>query len=313
MIPGLSNYPQGFGNGVTIRGLPVLNTHGGSVFWVDSATGGDGNRGTFDRPFSTLDYAIGRCTANHGDIIMLKENHAETITGASGITGDIAGITIIGLGTYNQRPRFLMDGGTSVSFVISAADTTVQNCVFASGHSNVVTCFDITAKGATLLGLEFENNTTNEDFLTPIKVTSTTSNAGDGLKVVGCRWLTTDVDDLEFIEINGDLRGLVVHQNFICTSGTASPLILSAGTKDLTAARITENILQSAGTANDLMIDNGGSGNTGIVAYNLCGNLDVTGAQVFGVATGLQFFQNFMTSTSTESGGLQLTADTPNS
>lgn len=309
----MSVFPQGFAGGVSIQGLPLVNMYSGQVLWVDSATGSNGNKGTRERPFATLDYAIGRCNANKGDKIIIKENHAETITGAGGITADIAGITIIGLGTYNQRPRFLMDGGTTVSFVVSAADVMVQNLVFASGHSNVVTCFDVTAVGATFIGVEFGNNTTNEDFLTPIKVTSTVNNAGDGLRIEGCRWITSDADDLEFVEINGNLDGLVFRHNFMCSIGTASPAILTAGTKILTNADICHNRIQNANTSGDIFINNGGTGNTGLVSYNIAGNLDVTGAQDFGAATGLQFFENYMTSTSTESGGLQLTADTPNS
>ena len=310
--------------GLTPRGLKARGRYlvpaidqGGNTYYVNSAASNASNNNdgrSVDYPLATLDGAIGKCTANQGDRIVLLANHAETIAGASGITADIAGISVIGLGTYNQRPRFLMDGGTSVSFVVSAADFSIENCVFASGHSGVVLCFDVTAVGATFIDVEFVNNTTNENFLTPIKATGTTDNEANGLKIVGCRWLTTDADDLEFVEINANLDGLVFQHNYINTAGTACAGILCAGTKVLSGALITHNFVQSAATSGDLFIDNGGStGQTGFVAYNLIGNLDTSGAQVLGVATGLQFFENYMTSTSTESGGLQLTADTPNS
>ena len=95
-MPGLTSYPNGFPGGVAIHGMPVLNTYSGNVYWVNSASGGDGNKGTRARPFATLDYAIGRCTANNGDIIMVMANHAETITGVAGIALDVAGVTVIG-------------------------------------------------------------------------------------------------------------------------------------------------------------------------------------------------------------------------
>ncbi|MCK4815623.1 hypothetical protein KA005_07630, partial [bacterium] len=72
----ISNYPKGFANGINLRGLPILNTYPGKVFWVDSETGSDGNKGTFDRPFGTIDYAVGRCTADRGDVILVKANHS---------------------------------------------------------------------------------------------------------------------------------------------------------------------------------------------------------------------------------------------
>ena len=82
----ISNYPNGFANGVNIRGVPVLNTYGGNVFWVDSGAGSNGNKGTFDRPWATIDYSIGKCTASNGDVVMVKPGHAETLA-ADGLQG----------------------------------------------------------------------------------------------------------------------------------------------------------------------------------------------------------------------------------
>lgn len=307
----ISNYPNGFNSGVSIRGLPVLNTYAGTVYWVDSATGSNGNRGTYDRPFASLDYAIGRCTANKGDTIMIKPNHAETITGAGGITADVAGINIIGLGTYNQRPRFLMDAGTTVTFLISAADVLVRNLVFASGHADVATCFNVTGVGASIIECEFVDNVADENFVTPIKATGA-ANTADGLRIIGCRNITLDANAAEFLEITDNIDHLVVLDNVhYVTGSTAGPLILSAGTKIQRYADIGWNRVQNANTANDLFIDNGGATNSGLVYNNYVGNVDVTGAQTFGAATGMQFFENLSTSTSTETGALAQAADTP--
>lgn len=299
------------------NGSPVMPQQeflAGTTFYVDSSLAASGDGRSPEGAKTTLSAALALCTANKGDKIIVMPNHAETITGAGGITASTAGVSIIGLGRGNQRPRFLMDAGTAVTFLISAADVYVENLVFASGHSGVVTCFNITAAHAWLYGIEFENNTTNENFLTCIKATSTSDNNADGLRVVGCRWITSDADDLEMIEINANLNGAVIAENFMCSAGTASPLILCAGTKVLSGALIINNIIQNANTSGDIFINNGGStGQTGIVAYNLAGNLDTTGAQDFGAATGLQFFENYETSTSVASGGLYPAADTPTS
>lgn len=309
----MSVFPQGFAGGVSIQGLPLVNMYSGQVLWVDSATGSNGNKGTRERPFATLDYAIGRCNANKGDKIIIKENHAETITGAGGITADIAGITIIGLGTYNQRPRFLMDGGTTVSFVVSTADVMVQNLVFAAGHADVATCFNVTGVGCTLAGLDFVDNVADENFVTPIKATGA-ANTADGLKIIGCRNITLDANAAEFLELTDNIDHLVMKYNtHFVTGSTAGVFILSAGTKIQRFADIGYNIVQNANTANDVFIDNGGATNSGLVYNNYVGNLDVTGAQVLGAATGMQFIENYLTSTSTESGAVAPTQDTPNS
>ena len=111
-MPGhMSNYPGGFNFGLTIRNMPVINIHGGNVFWVHSGTGSDGNPGTFSKPFATLSYAVGRCTASQGDMIFAKPGHAETVT--STIVVNVAGVSIIGIGNGTNRPNLTQ--GTSGS------------------------------------------------------------------------------------------------------------------------------------------------------------------------------------------------------
>lgn len=301
----LTNYPGGFAGGVSIRGVPVLNAHAGEVFWVNSATGSDGNKGTRDRPFSTLDYAIGRCTANNGDIIMVMPNHAETITGAGGITADVAGITIIGMGTYNQRPRFLMDAGTTVSFLVSAADVAVKNCVFAAGHADIVTCFDVTAVGFTLEDCEFVDNVANENFLSAVKATGTTNNEADGLYVARNRFLSADAATLGFVILAADVEGLVMVDNVVVSEGTGLATMLTCLTgKDVKRCFIARNFLSSKATSGNLFISNdtASPNNSGIIAHNRCRHADVTGAHTLGAVGGCGFFDNLSASTDAVSG-----------
>ena len=286
--------------------FPTAMVRSGTVFWVNSATGvDDANHGTKpSEPFDTLDYAIGKCVANHGDVIVVMENHEETITGVGGLAFDVAGITVIGLGTYNQRPRFLMDGGTTVTAAISAADVTLQNLVFAAGHASVVVCIDITAVCASLLDLEFVNNTTTEMFVTPIKSTSTTDQTASGLRVIGCRWYDVETTPKEFIELNADVDNIVVLYNHICLpAGTVAPLILAATGKDIKGGLIAWNDVQNASTANKLFIDTDTTVNTGIIAHNRCKHKDVTTSHLlFAADIGMLPFDNLSNSAATTSG-----------
>jgi len=306
----LSSYPEGFGSGVIIRGAPIANMFAGNTYWVNSATGSDTGKGTRERPFATLDYAIGRTTADQGDVIFVAPNHAETITGAGGITADVAGISIIGLGSYNQRPRFLMDGGTTVTFVVSAADVTIRNIVLASGHLLVATGFNVTGAGCWIDQVEFQDNTTAENWGSPVKATGA-ANTADGLKVTNCRWtpLVATVNALEFVEITDDIRDLVIANNFIAHEGTASPLVLQAGTKIMQTVQIVGNHLSHKMTAGDLAFDNGGSTNSGVIANNYVGHADVTGAHAMGAVAGCRFFENYSVSTDALSGLLLPAAD----
>src|SRR3990167_3268831 len=77
----------------------------GRVFWVAPAasytvegrsySASDGNDGLSpERAFLTVDYAVGQCTANVGDVIvMLNGAHSVSAT----IAVDVAGITITGI------------------------------------------------------------------------------------------------------------------------------------------------------------------------------------------------------------------------
>jgi hypothetical protein len=287
------------------NGAPVLPQSeflAGTSFYVDSGLSAAGDGRSPAGALATLDAAFALCTANKGDKIIVMPNHAETITGAGGITADVAGVTVIGLGRGNQRPRFLMDAGTAVTFVISAADVTVHNLVFAAGHADIVTCFDITAAYATISACEFVNNVVDENFLTEIKATSTTDNNADGLTVIGCRAMTIDASGVEFLELNADVNGLVFNDNFISKdAATAAAGIFCATGKDLRDCQVLRNILIVGNTAGDLLIDNDTAVNSGVVAYNLVGHHDVVGAIVVD-CDGVRQFENYSNASDTASG-----------
>jgi len=127
MLPALSNYPSGFGQGVSIRGVPIVNSHAGKVFWVDSNGGSNGNKGTFDRPFSTIAYAVDQCRANKGDVIYVKAGHSESISTAD-IDVDVNGVSIVGLGAGSSRPTILFTGTTdTTTFDISSNNVLLHN------------------------------------------------------------------------------------------------------------------------------------------------------------------------------------------
>src|SRR5271169_1902051 len=86
--PTPSNFPNGFANGITVRGIPLLQAQPGQVFWLNnsgagiagSSSGSDGHPGTFTRPFATRQYASTKCVDGRGDIIMVAPGHYETIS-----------------------------------------------------------------------------------------------------------------------------------------------------------------------------------------------------------------------------------------
>ena len=107
----------------------------GNIYFVDSGSSTGGTSAGFgnspDAPFTTIDSAINQTTANNGDVIYVMAGHSETLTGASAITCDVAGVTIIGLGRGTARPTLLLDAGASVSIVVSAANVRWENVIFS--------------------------------------------------------------------------------------------------------------------------------------------------------------------------------------
>ncbi len=151
---GPANYPSGFTTGITIRNVPVSITHPGKVFWVNNSSvlaqggigGSNGNDGTYQRPFSTLDYAIGRCTAGRGDVIYIMPGHAESLTAADGVDVDVADVRIIGLGRGLKRAKFTYDNSAG-EFVIGAANVRIENLWFVPSVTGITKAIDVEAAG----------------------------------------------------------------------------------------------------------------------------------------------------------------------
>jgi len=158
MLSTISNYPNGFGNGVTVRNMPILNAYPNKLFWVHSGTGSDGNAGTFDRPFSTIDYAIGRCTASRGDIIYVKAGHTETVAAAAGIAVDVIGVSIIGLGNGALRPTLNLTA-TASTITLSAASCLLQNLLITGGVDAVVSHTVVSAADCAIIDCEYRDVT----------------------------------------------------------------------------------------------------------------------------------------------------------
>ncbi len=134
----ISNYPAGFLNGVLIRGIPIVNTYSGRIYWVSSTTGSNGNHGkTPQKPFATLNYAIGRCRANWGDIIFVMPAHVETLSLAGAIACNVAGISILGLGSGAARPTFTFSA-VDATMLVSATSVTIENIVIRPSVNGVV-------------------------------------------------------------------------------------------------------------------------------------------------------------------------------
>jgi len=152
-----------------IGGIPFLDKTelitSGRVFWVGSGTGSNSaaNAGRDPRlPLASIDYAIGLCTANKGDVIYVMPGHAETISAAAGINCDIAGISIIGLGNGTNRPLITLGTATTADFDINAANVLVKNLQFTSAIDSLENFITVGANNATIEDCYFYTASTYE-------------------------------------------------------------------------------------------------------------------------------------------------------
>lgn len=162
-----SNFPNGFADGLSVRGVPLLNAYPGKVFWVNNSTvvgdgavaGSNSNPGTYQRPFASIDYAVGKCTANRGDIIVVMPGHVETVTAAGGLDLDVAGVAIIGLGTGTKRAQINFTTATTADMDVDAANITLINLLFTGGIDALAGPIDINASDCSLINCEYRDVT----------------------------------------------------------------------------------------------------------------------------------------------------------
>lgn len=108
----------------------MLLTMKGNMYFVHSGTGSAYSAGTdIESPMATLDDAVNKCTANQGDIIIALPGHAETITAASAIDIDVAGIKIYGIGEGEDRPKITFGTDVDASIEFAANSTVFKNFI----------------------------------------------------------------------------------------------------------------------------------------------------------------------------------------
>ncbi len=285
----LSNYPNGFRYGVSIRGVPLTLTHPGQVFWVGNSSvlspgargGSNGNDGTYNAPFSTLEYAMSRCVANRGDIIFIKPGHTETIADATTLTCDRAGIAIVGLGQGNLRPTFTFTTATTANIPVTAANITIHNLLFVANFAAVVSVFTLSAAPEFVVdGCEFRDTSSSLNFVAIVTTVVSTNN--DGLvftnnKVFG---LGTTAGTTP-IKIAATHSRLTINDNLIVLAVlNNTSAVLAHGALVVTNLEMSRNKVFRPNTdsvSGGLLITTSSTTNTGMVADNYVGCADVAG------------------------------------
>lgn len=319
---GISSFPNGFANGLSVRGMPINIAYPGKVFFLNNSSvlapngvgGSDSNLGTYKAPFSTLSGALSACTANRGDIIMVMPGHAESIVTSSTLTVSKAGVAIVGLGVGALRPTFTYITNTTATINVTAANVSFINCLFVANLAAVVAAFTTTtAKGFVLSDCEFRDSASNLNFKLIVD-TNTTSNDTDGLTIEKCKFNGLGATSgSALVQMDGTNARITIKDNYIKHAATSTAGVMPIATgKLVTFLDMRNNIIDLVGAAaatTGIIITTNGSTNSGVIQGNYITSLDDTTEILVTAASGFMLTGNYYSSDRDKSGYLLPAAD----
>ena len=225
-----------FPNGVSSFGMPLIGSGPvfttGKVFFVHKGGSDDNIGDNPDFPLATIDKAVGKCTANKGDYIIVMPGHTENIVAAAGLDLDVAGITVLGIGSGDSRPAVSLITATTADIDVDADDITVKNIIFKAGIDALAVIFDINKKQFTLEDCEFREGSAIQ-WLTAIEIGGV-ANEADRATIRRCKFVSytlgannaiklaavSDEVTIEDCVIDGDFADAGIHNPtaLVCTN-----------------------------------------------------------------------------------------------
>jgi hypothetical protein len=320
-----SNYPHGFTNGVTIRGMPITIAYPGKVFYVnntsvlaatdDGVGGADStSAGTYQRPFATIDYAIGQCVANRGDIILVMPGHAETISSATALVADVAGVAVVGLGTGSDRPTLTFDTANTATINVSAANFSFKNILFIGNFLSIASAITVgAAPWCTVEDCEFKDTSAILGFLSA--VTTTVAVNADNLNLINNRVHSiATTRTVAPIVVLGTMTGLTAKDNRVVCSVAHNNVsqFISHAALVMTDLLVTGNTVYCVNTdtaTGAALLSTTATTGSGMIAHNRVRALDVAAAIVV-TATAVQYglYDNLYIGDGTSNSGFVLPA-----
>lgn len=307
-----NNFPNGFAGTVLLRGVPLVQTHPGKVYWVSNNTtnlengllaGSNSNQGTYQAPFSTIAYALSIVKAGRGDIIFVKPGHAETIADATTLTFAVAGVAIMGLGNGSSRPTLTFTTTTS-AIPVSANNMVISGFLFlATAATTFVPAFftnanAVVATDFTIDSCEFRDGSATTGFVS-VFTGGTTANQNDGLTLSNCkvfRYLTSPPAASTAVVTAAAIDRPVMDGNYFVNKTANNNIALgwAFGANAAQNAQISRNRSQSlnTGTTAGELFSGGSTTSCGLVYDNYSWHLASTGL-LAPVSTKMGFVQNF--------------------
>lgn len=284
---GMSNFPNGFSNGVTIRGVPLQVLHPGKVFWVNNSgvlpvggiTGANGNDGSYLRPFSTIDYAVGRCLANRGDVIMVMPGHSENVTAAAGMVFDVAGVAVVGLGSGSKRPKINFTTVATADIDITAANVSFFNIEFVAAVADVTAAIDVSGvAGLTFSHCYFTESATDLNYVDVIDLATGVSD----MCVNNCKFIAGDAANDSFIT-GVALSGLYMKDCYFAMNVAQTAVVGLVETSGNATNVVIKNCDFRSNVDGALFLDFNGTANSGLISECYFSSIDTADAVTAGI------------------------------
>lgn len=306
-----SIYPNGINN-LILRGVPVDVPHTGKIFWVNNSTvlpvfgvvGADApSHGTYVRPFSTVDYAVGQCAANRGDRIYIMPGHAETYSDATSLNLDVAGISIVGLGSGSLRPTFTLDTANTATIPVSAANIEIQNCKFVANFLSIAKLFTLTtAKHFGTVNCDFSDTSAALNFVNIVESTGA-ANTVDGLYDSNSTAAMIGTTFNTFAVLAATARSIRFNGTYVQSIDTADEPGLIDVTGIVTDFKADNVAVSVKGTTNvNVILKCTGTTSTGTITNSFAHSLDTTSV-AYTVTCGIQASNVFVTGAVATQGG----------
>ena len=134
----------------------------GDVYFANNANSNSSSGGgyTVDAPAATLMQSQSLCNTptfltTYSDTVFVGAGHAETITGAAGMTFSVPGVQYIGLGNGRLRPKITFNA-TASQILITGQGVAFSNMVFDfTGIDAIVAAIALSASDCTFDTCEF--------------------------------------------------------------------------------------------------------------------------------------------------------------
>jgi hypothetical protein len=261
---------------VALTGIDQQLLSNSNVFFVDSgatnaADQTDGEHGnTWAQPFATVSYAVTKCTANNGDVILVAPGHTETLDATAHLLLAYAGTSVIGVGTGTDRPKFTVTYAAGAAIKVTAANCLIRNCRILCGVDSAVNLVDVRSTDFWLDKDYFGEGGTDADMNGVGMVDANSADAAaNRLKITNCEFYapTTGIW-VDAINVGKDFVGVTIQGNVLKGYWiTAAINVPTAGNaqRDLL---IKDNVIQTDYAA-AYPIYCQGTGDTGSIVGNI--------------------------------------------